>query len=244
MPSALTLSNNSRPVSYTHLDVYKRQVLGFAFKDIAENYIAGVLLSLRQPFSPGDSVRIDSFEGKVIALNSRATFLMTAEGHHLQLPNSVVFKSVLLNYSRNSQRRFDFQINVGSRTSLHQALDLGIATLAATAGVLTKPAPNALILNLTNDGATLQFTGWIDPVSYTHLDVYKRQLLKKSPTGCLSSPMSRLAGSPAPTSTSMAATTWAGKVICRYFTTHPSEIACPHPILLPKNPMLAAICFY
>ena len=140
-------------------------VLGFAFKDIAENYIAGVLLSLRQPFSPGDSVRIDSFEGKVIALNSRATFLMTAEGHHLQLPNSVVFKSVLLNYSRNSQRRFDFQINVGSRTSLHQALDLGIATLAATAGVLTKPAPNALILNLTNDGATLQFTGWIDQTS-------------------------------------------------------------------------------
>ena len=120
----------------------------------------------------------------------------------------MVFKSVLLNYSRNSQRRFDFQINVGSRTSLHQALDLGIATLATTAGVLTKPAPNALILN---------------SVSYTHLDVYKRQLLKKSPTGCLSWPMSRPAGSPAPTSTSMAATTWAGKVICRYFTTHPSD---------------------
>lgn len=137
-------------------------VLGFAFKDIAENYIAGVLLSLRQPFSPGDSVRIDSFEGKVIALNSRATFLMTAEGNHLQLPNSVVFKSVLLNYSHNPQRRFDFQINVGSQTSLHQAMDLGIATLTATGGVLAKPAPNALILNLTNDGASLQFTGWID----------------------------------------------------------------------------------
>ena len=143
-------------------------VLGFAFKDIAENYIAGVLLSLRQPFSPGDSVRIDSYEGKVIALNSRATFLMTAEGHHLQLPNSVVFKSVLLNYSRNPQRRFDFQINVGSRTSLHQAMDLGIATLISTGGVLAKPAPNALILNLTNDGVTLQFTGWIDQ---THNDL-------------------------------------------------------------------------
>ena len=143
-------------------------VLGFAFKDIAENYIAGVLLSLRQPFAPGDSVRIDAYEGKVIALNSRATFLMTAEGHHLQLPNSLVFKSVLLNYSRNPQRRFDFQINVGSRNSLHQAMDLGISTLAATAGVLTKPAPNALILNLTNDGGTLQFTGWIDQ---THNDL-------------------------------------------------------------------------
>jgi small-conductance mechanosensitive channel len=80
-------------------------VLGFAFKDIAENYIAGVLLSLRQPFAPGDSVRIDSYEGKIIALNSRTTILMTGEGNHLQLPNSLVFKSVLLNYSRNPQRR-------------------------------------------------------------------------------------------------------------------------------------------
>ncbi|MDE2408627.1 MAG: mechanosensitive ion channel [Xanthomonadaceae bacterium] len=137
-------------------------VLGFAFKDIAENYIAGVLLSLRQPFAPGDSVRIDSYEGKVIALNSRATYLMTAEGNHLQLPNSLVFKSVLLNFSRNPQRRFDFQIAVGNRASLHKAMDLGTATLAGIEGVLPQPAPAALILNLGNDGATLQFTGWID----------------------------------------------------------------------------------
>lgn len=137
-------------------------VLGFAFKDIAENYIAGVLLSLRQPFAPGDSVRIDHHEGKVIALNSRATYLMTAEGNHLQLPNSLVFKSVLLNYSRNPQRRFDFQIAVGNRASLHRTMDLGIATLSGIDGVLDKPAPNALILSLGNDGATLQFTGWID----------------------------------------------------------------------------------
>jgi small-conductance mechanosensitive channel len=140
-------------------------VLGFAFKDIAENYIAGILLSLRQPFAPGDSVRIDSYEGKVIALNSRATYLMTGEGNHLQLPNSLVFKSVLLNFSRNPQRRFDFQINVGNAASLHHAMDLGIATLAAVEGVLAQPAPNALILSLGNDGASLQFTGWINQAS-------------------------------------------------------------------------------
>ena len=137
-------------------------VLGFAFKDIAENYIAGVLLSLRQPFAPGDSVRIDSYEGKIIALNSRTTILMTGEGNHLQLPNSLVFKSVLLNYSRNPQRRFEFQVIVGSHASLHTAMDIGIAALATVEGVLPHPAPNALILNLGNDGVTLQFTGWID----------------------------------------------------------------------------------
>ena len=137
-------------------------VLGFAFKDIAENYIAGILLSLRQPFSPGDSVKIDSYEGSVIALNTRSTILMTAEGTHLQLPNSMVFKSVLLNFSRNPQRRFDFQISVEHSASLHHAMDCGISTIESIEGVLQKPAPNALIVNSQTDGITLMFTGWVD----------------------------------------------------------------------------------
>ncbi|RZA18699.1 MAG: mechanosensitive ion channel family protein [Lysobacteraceae bacterium] len=137
-------------------------VLGFAFKDIAENYVAGILLSLRQPFSPGDSVRIDNHEGKVVALTSRATVLMTADGSHLQLPNGLVFKSVLLNFSRNPKRRFEFETTVEARASWHQAMDLGIASIASLDGVLAAPAPSALIRNLSNDGATLQFHGWID----------------------------------------------------------------------------------
>lgn len=137
-------------------------VLGFAFKDIAENYVSGVLLSLRRPFSPGDSVRIDNQEGKVVALTSRATILMTAEGNHLQLPNALVFKSVLLNFSRNPKRRFDFDTNVGSRASWHDAMDTGVAALAKVDGVLPDPGPSALIRTISNDGATLQFMAWID----------------------------------------------------------------------------------
>ena len=137
-------------------------VLGFGFKDIAENYIAGVLLSLRKPFSPGDTVRIDSFEGKVVALTARATILMTADGNHLQLPNSLVFKSVLLNYSRNPKRRFDFETSIDNRASWHDAMDTGIGAIAAIDGVLADPPPGALIRTLSNDGAILQFSGWID----------------------------------------------------------------------------------
>lgn len=137
-------------------------VLGFAFKDIAENYVAGVLLSIRQPFSPGDSVCIDIHEGSVIALTSRATVLMTAEGHHLQLPNALVFKSVLLNYSRNPQRRFNFDLMVGHGASLHTALDAGIAAIAAIDAVLADPAPDGSVFSLDNDGAVLRFTGWIN----------------------------------------------------------------------------------
>lgn len=137
-------------------------VLGFAFKDIAENYVAGVLLSLRRPFAPGDHVRIDSHEGKVVSLTSRATVLMTMDGNHLQLPNSLVFKSVLLNFSRNPRRRFEFETNIGTQASWHQAMDTGLAALASVDGVLADPAPNVLIKSLADGGATLQFLAWVD----------------------------------------------------------------------------------
>lgn len=83
--------------------------VGFAFRDLVENYIASVLLSLRQPFAPNDYVKIDSHEGMVVRLTSRATVLMTLDGNHPRIPNAVVFKGVILNYSRNPLRRFDFQ---------------------------------------------------------------------------------------------------------------------------------------
>jgi len=88
-------------------------MLGFAFRDIAENHLAGVLLSLRRPFEPGDHIVLDGHEGKVISLNSRATVLMTMDGNHLRLPNAMVFKGVLLNYTRNPLRRLQFTPRCG-----------------------------------------------------------------------------------------------------------------------------------
>lgn len=137
-------------------------VIGFAFKDIAENYVAGVLLTLRQPFSPGDNVRVDGHEGKVVALTSRATVLMTIDGNHLMLPNALVFKSVLLNFSRNPKRRFEFELDLNPNGSLHGAMDAGIAALKSLDAVLEDPAPAALIKRIQPAGATLQYVGWID----------------------------------------------------------------------------------
>lgn len=60
-------------------------VLGFAFRDMAENYLSGVLLSLRRPFEPGDYVRVDSYEGRVVSLSTRNTVMMTLDGNELRL---------------------------------------------------------------------------------------------------------------------------------------------------------------
>lgn len=137
-------------------------VLGFAFRDIAENYIAGILLSVRRPFEPGDHVVIDTREGKVIAVNSRATVLMTMDGNHLQLPNSLVFKSVVLNYSKNPKRRFDFGMLIDGSQSIREAQTLAIEAITKIEGVLDTPAPAWTVVEFGSNGIQLRFFGWVD----------------------------------------------------------------------------------
>lgn len=137
-------------------------VLGFAFREIAENYIAGILLSVRRPFEPGDHVIIENREGKVISVNSRATVLMTLDGNHLQLPNSLVFKSVVLNYSKNPKRRFDFSMLIDSNQSIRESQTLAMAVIAKIEGVLDEPSPAWTVVEFGATGIQLRFYGWID----------------------------------------------------------------------------------
>ena len=137
-------------------------VLGFAFRDIAENYIASILLSVRRPFAPGDHIALEGHEGKVVAVSSRATVLMTLDGNHLQLPNSLVFKSVLLNYTRNPKRRFEFEMQIDTGESINRARLTALAAIARTEGVLEDPGPSWLAVDHQPSGITLRFYAWID----------------------------------------------------------------------------------
>jgi small conductance mechanosensitive channel len=137
-------------------------VLGFGFKDIAENYIAGILLSLRRPFAPGDHLVIDKYEGRVVSLTSRATLLMTLDGNRLSLPNALVFKSVVLNYSVNPKRRFDFSIPIDTGASIRKAQTLAMDEIARVNGVLTDPAPSWAVDGYADSGIVVRFYGWVD----------------------------------------------------------------------------------
>jgi small conductance mechanosensitive channel len=136
--------------------------IGFAFKDLVENYMASVLLSLRQPFQPNDHVDIDGFEGKVVRLTSRATVLMTLDGNHIRVPNGRVFKAVILNYSRNPRRRFDFAVGVAADADLAEAQDIGVGVLQRMPGVLDDPAPSSAIVELGDSSVPVRFFGWVD----------------------------------------------------------------------------------
>ncbi len=145
--------------------------LGFAFKDILENYLAGILMSLRQPFAPRDHVVIDGNEGIVVALTSRATVLMTLDGNHLRLPNALVFRSVMLNYTRNPSRRFEFDVGIGVEEDLVRAQNIGVGELKRCDGVMDTPPPRAFISALGDSNVQVRFHGWVDQRSHDFMMV-------------------------------------------------------------------------
>jgi len=145
--------------------------VGFAFKDVVENYLAGVLLSLRQPFQPRDHIEVEGFSGKVMRLTSRATIMMTLDGNHVRIPNAVVFKSPLTNFTRNPLRRFDFVVGVGSGENLAAAQQIGVLVLADMKSTLSDPAPSATLEPPGDSSIGVHFYGWVDQAANSYTKV-------------------------------------------------------------------------
>ncbi|MFL4468696.1 mechanosensitive ion channel domain-containing protein [Tateyamaria armeniaca] len=136
--------------------------IGFAVRDTVENFIASIMLSIRQPFRPNDIVEIEGDVGKVIRLTSRATILLSFDGNHIRIPNATVFKSRIVNYSTNNERRFDFEIGVASDADLDQVRTLTDRVVGELPFVLKDPAPMSWIERIGDGSVILVVTGWID----------------------------------------------------------------------------------
>lgn len=136
--------------------------LGFGVRDTVENYIASLLLSVRQPFRAQDHVVIDGQEGIVVRLNTRATILMTLDGNHLRIPNAKVFKADILNYSTNPTRRFEFRVGVDSADDPVAAISVGVEALSKLDFILSDPEPMGMIVEVGDSSILIDYFAWID----------------------------------------------------------------------------------
>ena len=136
--------------------------ISFAFQDLVENYIASVLLSIRQPFQSDEHVQIEGHEGQVVRLTSRATILIDLDGNHVRIPNATVFKATIVNYSRNPQRRLTCGLDAPAGLDPNEAIALGRSALMEMPGILREPTPTGWIEERSGDGFALCFTAWID----------------------------------------------------------------------------------
>ena len=136
--------------------------IGFAVRDAVENFIASVLLSVRQPFRPNDVVEINGDTGKVIRLTSRATILLSFDGNHIRIPNATVYKSRIMNFSTNAERRFMLTLGVDSHCDLAEARTIAAETVQALPFILDQPAVSVWLGDITDSGVEVIVTGWVD----------------------------------------------------------------------------------
>lgn len=146
-------------------------VLGIAFRDITENFLASLFLSLQQPFREGDLVEVASVTGYVQRLTARTTILMTLDGNQVQVPNSTIFKSTLRNFTSNPNRREDFIVGIGYDDSITFAQEVALKVLAEHPAVLQEPEPLVLVENLGASTVNLRVYFWLDGDQHSWLKV-------------------------------------------------------------------------
>ena len=136
--------------------------VGFAVRDTIENYIASILLSVRQPFAPNDAVIIEGFEGRITRLNSRATIITTWDGNEARIPNATVYKANIVNLTRTPERRFDFEVRIDLQEDISAALATALAAIRTVTGVLDEPSPSAIADRVDADAVILKIFAWVN----------------------------------------------------------------------------------
>ncbi len=146
-------------------------VAGIAFRDILENYLASILISLRNPFRIGDLVEISGHTGMVLKVTTRGTVLMNLDGNHVQIPNATVYKSIIRNYTANPNRRFSFDLGIGFDSDPALAQRVALDILARHPAVLTDPEPQVLVDKVGAATLNLAIYYWFNGTIYDGLKV-------------------------------------------------------------------------
>lgn len=134
--------------------------IGFAFRDILQNFFAGILILITEPFEIGDTIIVDKYEGTVHTIETRATTIISVEGRKIVIPNTTLFTQAVTVASPTTKLRTSFDIELDEHHDIKAARDATLAAVVAVEGVLTDPAPDVLVTNVDCGVPTLQLRWW------------------------------------------------------------------------------------
>ncbi len=120
-------------------------VLGFAFKEIGENFLAGFFLAFSRPFQVGDLIDSEGMNGQVRSVEMRYTHIRTEDGKDIFIPNAQIFNRPLVNYTRDGLRRFSFVVGIDYANDSIQACQVLLTATQGISGVLNEPASGAMV---------------------------------------------------------------------------------------------------
>lgn len=136
-------------------------ILGFAFKNIGENFLSGLLLAFNRPFNIGDLIVTSGFTGTITSMDFRTTNIRTEEGKDVYIPNSLILNNPLTNITREGLRRFDFSIQLDYNNDIVLAKQMISKAVSEVAEVLKNPAPIIVVDQLTST-VSIKVYYWID----------------------------------------------------------------------------------
>lgn len=137
--------------------------IGFAFKDIFQNLLAGILILIRQPFKVGDEITAGDFTGKVEAIETRATYIRTYDGRRVIVPNTIIYTEPVIVITAYDMLRSEYDVGIGYGDDMGKARQIALDTLKGMDGILADPAPDALVWDLAGSSVNLRIRWWSDP---------------------------------------------------------------------------------
>ncbi|MBD3627157.1 mechanosensitive ion channel family protein [Cyclobacterium sp.] len=150
-------------------------IIGFALKDIGENFLAGILLAFKRPFKVGDIVEITGISGKILALNLRDTQIKTPDGKDVFLPNASIIKSPLINFTIDGFLSYGFTVGLGYGCDYQKAIALITLTMEQVPGVLKgKKRPVALVTEMGDNSLQVRVNYWVNTYDRKQPDVEVR----------------------------------------------------------------------
>ncbi|MEM8527352.1 MAG: mechanosensitive ion channel family protein [Bacteroidota bacterium] len=141
-------------------------VLGFAFRDVGENFLAGIIMAFRNPFRQGDIIEINDVKGKVLQLNIRDTQVKTFDGKDVFIPNGLILKNPLFNYTIDGYLRYEFVVGLDYESDIGKAEKIIIEALKGVDGIIQDVKPPAVtVKELGASTINLDVYFWIDDFS-------------------------------------------------------------------------------
>src|ERR687885_406162 len=137
--------------------------IGFAFRDILQNFLAGILILLTEPFRIDDQIVFKNFEGTVENIETRATTILTYDGRRIVIPNAELFTNSVTVNTAFDKRRTEYDFSIGYGDDIDCAKQLMLEALYSINEVLKEPAPDVLVVELAESTVNIRVRWWIAP---------------------------------------------------------------------------------
>lgn len=152
--------------------------IGFAFQDILQNWLAGVLILLRQPFKLGDQIVVNNYEGTVEEIKMRATIIKTYDGKRVVIPNNTVYNNSVTVNTAHELIRSQYDMGLGYNENYLEAMQILKETITNVEGVNKDHTVETLVWDQADSWLTIRVRWWTKSDRASVVSVRSRVLLE------------------------------------------------------------------